>query len=318
MSRTIALVGLVSGLLMVGGIVYSQQRQDEQPQGNQQNSQRNQAGQADAQTGQQGQQRPQGQLGQQGQAQTGNRNDIMFASALFLENHNEVVLGQFAQQRAKNPQVKEFAEMLVKDHTEYMQRLQPFAQMTIESVAREQSPARNGDNDATNRTNTNQTNVQGPADQRQDRPQAQPQAGQGGQPQPDQAGQRGQAGQPGQGNQQGQAGDQAFAGARMQGGEIDPLTLKKEIAAQCLNSARAELEQKQGAEFDMCYVGMQIGAHQHALDTMTVFRNHASPELARTLDEGIKTVRHHLDEAKKLAKDLHRESLGKAADSKNL
>ncbi|MBL8829098.1 MAG: DUF4142 domain-containing protein [Planctomycetaceae bacterium] len=305
MSRTIALLGLVAGLVLVGGIVYSQQRQDEQPPANQQQTQRNQSGQTGGQTGQPGQT---GQAGQQGNqsGQTGNRNDAMFAACLFLENHNEVVLGQFAQQRATNQQVKQFAETMVKDHTEFMQRLQPIAQMTIESIARDQSPARNGDNDVTNRTNTNQTNVQGPADQRQDRPQAQPQAGQGGQPQPGQAGQRGQGA------------DQAFANARGQGGEIDPLTLKKELAAQCLNSARTELEQKQGTEFDMCYIGMQIGAHMHALDTMTVFRNHASPELARTLDEGIKTVRHHLDEAKKIAKDLHRESLGKAADSKNL
>lgn len=314
MSRTTVLVGLVSCLLLAGGIVYSQQRQDEQPQANQQNSQRNQAGQTNNQSGQTGQ-TGQGQAGRQGQpgqggqqgfqqGKTGNRTDHMFAAALFLKNHNEVVLGQFAQQRATNPRVKEFAEMMVKDHTEYMQKLQPIAQMTAESIAREQSPARNNDQEGAARQSPNQTNVQGPADQRQDRQAqtGQPQAGQGGQPQVGQAVQAGQQ----------------FAGARGQGGEIDPLTLKKEIAAQCLNSARAELEQHQGAEFDMCYIGMQIAAHMDAFDTMTVFRNHASPELARTLDEGIKTVRHHLDQAKQIAKDLKRESLGKAADSKNL
>lgn len=85
---------------------------------------------------------------------------------------------------------------------------------------------------------------------------------------------------------------------------LDFMALKQELAAKCLQSHRQELSQKQGAEFDQCYIGMQIAAHMHALDTMEVFQGHVSSELRQTLADGTQTVRMHLDHAKQLMREL--------------
>jgi hypothetical protein len=88
------------------------------------------------------------------------------------------------------------------------------------------------------------------------------------------------------------------------GASLDHMALIQELGRECFESARKELEQKQGAEFDHCYVGMAIGAHMKLNDQMTVFARHASGDLKNTITEGQRTVRTHLDHAKELAKKL--------------
>ena len=62
--------------------------------------------------------------------------------------------------------------------------------------------------------------------------------------------------------------------------ELDHVALLKELGRECLSSSRRALEEKQGADFDRCYVVMAIGAHMKANDAMTVFQRHASDGLA--------------------------------------
>jgi hypothetical protein len=93
------------------------------------------------------------------------------------------------------------------------------------------------------------------------------------------------------------------AGGALRGG-LDLVSLKQELGRQCLESTRKELESKDGKEFDKCFMGMQIMKHMQALDTMKVFKNHASPELGQTLDEGIRTAQTHLEHAKEIARQL--------------
>ncbi len=82
------------------------------------------------------------------------------------------------------------------------------------------------------------------------------------------------------------------------------VALKREIGKQCLESTRKELGSKEGKEFDKCYIGMAIVKHMGAIDTMKVFKNHASPQFAQSLDEGIRTATTHLEHAKEIAKQL--------------
>jgi len=107
---------------------------------------------------------------------------------------------------------------------------------------------------------------------------------------------------------------QAGRGGAMAGG-TDFVSLKKELGQQCLQSGQRELGSKQGAEFDKCYIGMQIGAHQHAVDTLTVFRRHSSDQLGRTIDEGLPVVQAHLEHAKQLMKQLESGTPSTAASS---
>lgn len=82
------------------------------------------------------------------------------------------------------------------------------------------------------------------------------------------------------------------------------VALHREIAAQCRQSKEEELSKKEGAEFDKCFMGAQLGAHMSAIDSMKVFQRHTSGELKSTIDEGIKTAEAHLEHAKKIMKDL--------------
>jgi predicted outer membrane protein len=82
------------------------------------------------------------------------------------------------------------------------------------------------------------------------------------------------------------------------------ISLKRELAAQCLQSKQEELGQKSGAEFDKCFMGAQLGMHMEAIDTMKVFSKHTSGELKSTIEEGIKTAQSHLEHAKSIKKTL--------------
>ncbi len=94
--------------------------------------------------------------------------------------------------------------------------------------------------------------------------------------------------------------------AKPQGDSHDQvhMQIKRELADECLASARRELGQKSGQEFDDCYVGMQIAAHMGMVNELKVLERHASPELAAVLKEGQSTAQKHLDHAKQLMKNL--------------
>jgi len=245
------------------------------------------------QQGQQGQLQ-QGQLqqgqGQQGQFQPGQRpgnfqqgmsNDAIMAACLMVGNQNEVTLAQMAQQRAKSDDVKEFAKHMQHDHGQLLSKLQQFAGNLAMHQPREQANE-------------------------------QPRPGQaaGGQP----------GGQPGAANENRQpgaaVGAQGQAGAPMMG-HLDLLSLKRELGAQCLQSAQKELSDKSGTEFDECYIGMQIAAHMHALDEMKVAKRHVSQNMQAALDEGIQTAESHLKLAKGIIKELTGKDKSRTSSTRN-
>jgi predicted outer membrane protein len=82
------------------------------------------------------------------------------------------------------------------------------------------------------------------------------------------------------------------------------LEVSREIADRCVASARKELNEKKGNERDECYIGMQIAAHQHFLDTAKTLREYASPELQTVIDKGVQTAESHMEHAKHLIREL--------------
>jgi predicted outer membrane protein len=178
-----------------------------------------------------------------------NSADSQLASCLIVDNQGEIALGKLAQQKSKDNDVKQFAEKMVQDHTQFMKQLEQFA------------GAQDG--------NANM-NATGPLQ--------------------------------GAGST-----DRAVPGAMMQpmGGQaLNFVALKQEIGKKCLEMTEREMQQKEGSQFDKCYIGQQIGAHMQVLATLEVVRNQASPELASVLDKGIETTKTHLEHAQKLAKSL--------------
>ncbi len=94
--------------------------------------------------------------------------------------------------------------------------------------------------------------------------------------------------------------------------------INQEVEQTCLANAQRELEQQSGREFDRCYIGMQVGMHEQLVSALSVFKNHAtSPEFKKAIEDLSQVASHHLDDAKKIWKDLEQHGESKAAASVN-
>ncbi|MFN7588668.1 MAG: DUF4142 domain-containing protein [Planctomycetota bacterium] len=85
---------------------------------------------------------------------------------------------------------------------------------------------------------------------------------------------------------------------------FDHVGLIRELAAKCLATESKQLTAKPAAEFDRCFVTMQLAAHSKGVDTLAVFRSRATPSLAAVIDEGAKLYASHHEQALGLQKKL--------------
>jgi predicted outer membrane protein len=195
----------------------------------------------------------------------------VLATWLLVENQNEIELAKIAQQRATHPEVKRFAEQMIQDHQQMAQKLQPIATAAGYTGAGANGLANAGTPGSDKSTGTDRNDKTGT------------------------------------GNPLGRT-QEAAAGRNASGGEFDHIALVQDLGRQCLSTARTELEKKQGAEFDRCYMGMAVMAHAKVNDQMTVFPRYASSSFANVIADGQKTVAMHLEHAKDLCKQLESES----------
>lgn len=202
-----------------------------------------------------------------GQAQGANSTDQQLANWLLVDNRNEIQLGRLAEERASSDDVKEFAKQMVDQHAQVVEELQRFAGVGQQRGSRQE--------------NSRQDDAQ------------------------DDWSHSGQSTQAGN-NRGGQQYQQASPGNRggQPSGGLNLVRLKQQLGQQCVASAQRELEQKDGDEFDKCYVGMQIAMHMQMLDTLKVFSRYASPDLDQLIEQAEQTTQDHLDHAKHLIKQL--------------
>jgi predicted outer membrane protein len=106
-SRWKALLAMSAGLLLIGAALAQDpaQRQREQPQ--------QQPGAAAMQPGQPA-------------ARTAGSLDSHLAQCLTIDNQHEIAVAEIAKQRAKDNEVKQFADKLIQDHTQFLQQLARF------------------------------------------------------------------------------------------------------------------------------------------------------------------------------------------------
>jgi len=200
--------------------------------------------------------------------------DQQIAACLYGANRNEIELSRLAQDKASSEAVREFAAMMVKDHSPVLEKLQAAAGPLVSAQA-PGTPAA-GERRAPSRREPR-------AKDESEAPAAAPSAT------------RAPAGA-------GPA-DIGLPGAPPTN-RLDWVAIHKQIADQCLASTKADFQRKEGAEFDQCYMGHQIMAHMKVLDEIKVLRNQASAELRKDLDESSQMASHHLEEAKKIADGL--------------
>jgi len=196
--------------------------------------------------------------------------DHYLAACLLGQNQAEVQLSEIAQQKSENPKVKQFAQQMIEDHKKMIEQLQPLAAM--------QGAAKLG--------------VSGSIEKRTESERAIPATGTAAAPSIN------------------TTTDTTTAVATtdrpaMGGGALHQLgQIEKAIGDRCLQAAKEELQQKSGAEFDKCYVGMTLGAHMHALAAVEVIGQQTQGKLAQVAKQAQPTVQEHFDHAKQLAKQL--------------
>jgi predicted outer membrane protein len=256
----------LGAVLVSAGVAAAQQPETEadrrQPQ------EQGQPGQRDAQRREQG-----------GRAES--EKDQMFATCLAIENAAEVQISEFAAERLQNEQAKKFAQEMVRDHRQMLEKLGQFGAepVTLRTAANAQQGAAAGtgqDRPADSKVQANaQARDERSSERREDR-----------------------------------------AESRRGGHQVDFVAIKREIAEECVKSAQEELASKPEEEVDRCYMAGQVFGHQHMLDMLKVMERHASPQLKEALAEGSQTTKRHLDHAKEILKTLDKAQPASAAASR--
>ena len=186
------------------------------------------------------------------------------ATKLMLANKAEIELSQLAVEKAQHPEVKQFAQTLIRDHQQLNERLQQLQPGTRAAAPRGQ----------VDRPSDRPTDRGAATERRQaDRPQAD----------------RPQAGQQGPGNQQ---------------VPRQLVQMTQQALTNHLQMAKQMLQEKPAQEFDMAFVGMQIAKHTRALAELRAMQNAGSPEFQQLVMQAQQTVEQHLQRAKQLAKTL--------------
>lgn len=205
----------------------------------------------------------------QGQAQAQN-SDTTLASCVAIANQEEIAIAKFAQDRLKNDDAKEFAKMLVKDHQAFLQKLQKFAP----EASRDGYLMDRGSN--TENRDSKQDNSA--LEQRKSQQTAQRQ------------------------------GQQQVVAKPELNQPLDVVALHREIAENCLQSAKQKMSKEDDSKIDACFIGHQIVAHEAMMSKLQVFERHASGELGQVLAMGLQKTEEHLKKAEEIMKDLEKDS----------
>lgn len=246
--------------------------------------------------------------GRQGQGQ-GQLGDAALVRWISANNESEIRISEVAQQKAQNEQVKQFAQMMVDEHTKLGQQLQQAANEggqgqqrgTNNSGIQERNPNRRNarenesGTDGTGRNPSSRSNDDASDDnnvafqqEEQNNPELQ--------------------GRLRNADQNADLHSGAAAGGHMRGGSNAGVALHEQITEACTQSLIQALQSKNGAEFDKAYMGQQVLAHMETLDTLKVISQQASsPQLKQTLQQAQQSTQQHLQKAKDVMKQIENE-----------
>jgi predicted outer membrane protein len=189
------------------------------------------------------------------------------ARCLLLDNQGQVILGEFALERAQNPEVRQFAQSMVKGHNECvakLQRLVPDA-LTTDALNKRVVAVR-----------------------------TQIKSDKGTMPVSSETGEMARKME--------STGDQKNMGKNFM--HMIP-AMQQQMAENCLAYKQAELSNLDKDEFDRAYISLQVFTHVDALAKLKTFENFAPADLKPIITSEISAVQSHLDEAKNICKQLH-------------
>jgi predicted outer membrane protein len=218
--------------------------------------------------------------------------DQDLAAWIATDNLAEAQLSRLGQERAKNEQVKQFAQQMIEEHTRFAQQIQEVA-----GAGRTGAAPR-----GTIQTEQRQT---GSVDRSEiDR----------GQPRTTQE-------QPVREQDRLATRDQDAQRRTVQRIELPAargeglVAFHAQIGQRCLQSFQEMMGQKEGAEFDKAFMGAQLMSHAKALATLEVAQQHAqSSQLKQLLQQGEQTTQQHMEKAKSLMRQIEHQASEQTGD----
>lgn len=265
--------------------------------------------------------------------------DQKMVQMLLLANQGEIAVSQFAQEKASNAAVKDFAQGMVREHSEMVEKLQQvsFSSQTEPSQAGGQRMETRGQRSETRQgTESGQIARSGqsvtPGRETQSRQSGGASQGLAADQRSETAqdagrGQRTETGQRADSEQRSATGQTEVAGkapgrqheshSYSQAGRMaDPmLPIFQEAEQKCIELTQQELQRHQGAEFDKCYMGQQIVAHVSTLAKLQAFQGHASETLQPVIAEATQATEKHLEHARAIIKELDTQAASTAQRS---
>ncbi len=254
--------------------------------------------------------------------------DQQIAACIYIGCRNHMAFAEFAQDRLQNPEAKQFAEKMLADHTPGCNKMRELAGSLAAGRTWEASegpatgrtpgaaPGRPG-------TRTDEGAGDRPGAGADDRPGARPAA--------DRAGSAPAADTPAEARREerqerreerrdtvrdtarkgvevevqpgGRPGVAVRAGGAADG-QLNWVSIHKEIADKCLSTLKKEFEGIEGADADKAYMAHEVMVHLKTIDELSILKNHASPTLRSEIDKSLQMAQMHLREAKQIKEQL--------------
>lgn len=244
--------------------------------------------------------------------------DAALARWLIDDHRAEIAISQWAEQALENPQLVEYAKKMIEDHQQMVAELEPLSRGGRERVRQRGEGTQEVEVDVPGvelDIEVDRDNVRDAA--RRAAEAARRAAARAEDRREDRLERRGDRAQDRRTRREGADADdptetrveqrvQRRGEMRGNRGPTDWLRIKAELSDQSVQSSRETLERYEGDEQIAAFLGMQLVQHQRMLDTLTVFRNHASPELTRILEQSAEKVQGHLQMAGRLMGEVSR------------
>lgn len=207
------------------------------------------------------------------------------AKKLMMANKAEIELAELAQQKSKNQQVTQFADQLASDHEQVLQKLKQWETQKEGQVDRERS-SRSGNQTPRQQTG-NQTEDQPNQDTGSKNPQRDRLLGQG----------------------QNQDREQQRGNRGMRNTVPQALcAIMEKASSNCQQMTKQMLQNYEGADFDMAFVGQQTIAHMTLLAELRAIEEQDLGQLSQIAGKAATTTESHLEKLKQLARELENNS----------
>jgi len=261
--------------------------------------------------------------------------DQYVATCLINKNQGEIELSKLAQQRAESQEVKQFAAQMIKDHTDFVQKLrtaqgeqgtagqsgQRSGQSGINQSGSSRSTREGSAGSGSSSNNDSSNSGSGSSSQRSGSNAGSRASGSNSATETERSSSSAQNSTSGSQGSANDSSDTRNQSSRIRLGQgIRTAAASDSIPVQTLVSIdndvhervqqamRQELEQKQGREFDKAFMGAQCHMHLGMQASLEALQSHVSQDLQQTLRQGAETTKQHLTHAKQIKEQIEGKS----------